>query len=141
MKKLVIICAISAVSIGLTTAAQAQPGPEPFVTISVTPSELDLGSASQYGQQTFNSTLRVHITANCPHSIDASIGALANPNIGLIPKERTNVEMLPPLSSPSGTPPGGVDVDLNLRFTIDIESSDPAGKYTGTLVLTVTGGP
>jgi hypothetical protein len=113
---------------------------EPFVGISV-PTTIDLGSINQFGQQTFNSVVKAHIIANCPHHIEASIGAFANSAGDLIPKERTKVEMVPPLSSPIGTPVGGVDVNINLMFTIDIQSSDPAGKYTGTLVLTVTAGP
>ena len=113
---------------------------EPFVSISV-PTKIDLGTVTPYGQQIFNSTITVHIIANCPHHIEASIEAFSNPEGGLIPKERTKVEMVPPLSSPKGTPIGGVDVNINLMFTIDIESGDPAGKYTGTLVLTVTAGP
>ena len=117
---------------------QAQP-PEPFASISV-PDGIDLGNVANYGQQTFNSTLKAHITANCPHHITASVGAFTNPNGGLIPIGRTNVEMTPPLSSPIGTPPEGVDADINLKFTIDIESSDLAGEYTGSLVLTVMAG-
>ncbi len=122
--------------LGRGTTLQA----EPFASISV-PDKIDLGSASQYGQQTFNSTIKVHITANCPHRIIASIGgAFASPAGGFIPKERTNVEMVPPLVS-SGTPPEGVDVDINLKFTIDIKSSDSAGEYTGTLVITIMAEP
>lgn len=118
----------------------AQPYPlEPFASISV-PDGINLSNISKYGQQTFNSTIKAHIIANCPHHIAASIGAFTNPKGGLIPKEKTKVEMVPPLSSPRGTPLDGVDVDINLRFTIDIESSNPAGEYTGSLVLTVIAG-
>jgi len=126
--------------LGAEATLYAQPYPlEPFASISV-PDGINLGNISKYGLQTFNSTIRAYITTNCPHHITASIGALANPKGGLIPMERTKVEMTPPLSLPRGTPIGGVDVDLNLRFTIDIESSDPAGEYTGSLVLTVMAG-
>ncbi len=118
---------------------QAQP-PEPFVSISV-PSKIDLGTVTPYGQQIFNSTIKVHITANCFHHIEASIGAFTNSAGDLIPTERTNVEMVPPPSVLPPTPlPEGIDVDINLKFTIDIESNDPAGEYTGTVVLTVTAG-
>jgi hypothetical protein len=125
---------------GFQVTLYAEPYPlESFASISV-PDGINLGNISEYGQQTFNSTIKAHITANCPHHIGASIGAFANPKGGLIPKEKTSVEMTPPLSSPRGTPPQGVDVDINLKFTIDIESSDLAGEYTGSLVLTVMAG-
>jgi hypothetical protein len=46
---------------------------EPFASISV-PDGINLGNIGQYGQQTFNSVIKAHITANCPHRIEASIG-------------------------------------------------------------------
>ncbi len=89
---------------GAEATLYAQPYPlEPFASISV-PDGINLGNISKYGQQTFNSTIRVHIAANCPHHIDASIGAFVNPHGDLITKDRTKVEMAPPLSSPRGTP-------------------------------------
>jgi hypothetical protein len=119
-------------------ALQAQ---EPFASISV-PDRIDLGNVTQYGQQTFNSTIKVHIIANCPNRIVTSIGgAFASPAGGFIPKERIAVETVPPLVSPTGTPPEGVDVDINLKFTIDIKSSDSAGEYTSTLVITIMAEP
>lgn len=126
---------------GARAALCAQPYPlQQFVDISV-PTQIDLGSVTPSGQQTFNSTVKAHIAANCPYHIDASIGAFTNSAGNLIPVERTKVEVVPPSSWLKGTPIGGIDVNIKLKFTIDIEFSDPAGKYTGSVVLTITPGP
>jgi hypothetical protein len=126
---------------GAGTALYSQPYPlQPSVSISV-PSSIDLGSVTPLGQQIINSAVKAHIAANCPYHITASIGAFTNSAGNIIPAERTKVEMMSQSSWVKGTPIGGIDVVMNLKFTIDVAFSDPAGKYTGTVILTVMAGP
>lgn len=101
---------------------------------------LNLGNVSNYGTQTFNSTLKIHVIANCAHHILASVSQFSSSTGGLIPVDRTHVDM-PVMYSPTPTPPDGWDVNLNLTFTINVETSDKAGQYTGSLILTIVADP
>jgi hypothetical protein len=147
MKKLVIICAISAALIGLITVAQAQPGPEPCVSVSVTQSELDLGSVPHPGTYDSPATLTLQVAANCPlGAVMAFATPLQHSAGNSIPPGRISIKSPVtggfvsmagpvPISQPT-TGPGAYNI--NVQFQVEILMTDPAGAYNGTITFTIT---
>lgn len=143
-----LLLSICIVCAGLVGSAQAvppvQPYPiEPFVSISiVSPSELNLGSIPQPGGYNLPAALTLHVAANCPHHVEV---ALTRPFThdgggGSISFDRSSVKMLHPVSSPVGTPPEGLDVDVELNFSVETTFADLAGSYTGAITFTIQPG-
>lgn len=153
MKKLLVICAMALVWFGLAAAAPAMPLHEPFVTVSVKPGTIDLGAVSHLGTHSLPAKLTAHIVANCPHHVEASFEPFRQEGGGgLVPPEHTSIQIngvdvpaagrgVPIASSTRPTPVGGVDVPVNLNFSVLNVLQCPPGTYRGTLSLTVMAGP
>lgn len=145
MKRLLMICAMAAACFGLAGIAHGfapvQPYPiEPFVSISiVSPDKIDLGSIPQPDSYSLPAALTVHVAANCPHHVEVAFSKpfTHNGTGGTIPFDRSSVEMPTPISSGRGTPPEGLDVDVELMFNLKTTFADLAGSYTGAITFTI----
>ena len=140
MKKVIIACAILAACFGLTGMVQAARPQvvfvEPFVGISVTPDKINLGTVSPAGFKNVPAKLEAHVIANCPHQVKA-----IRPEHTAVEINGINVPVagsgVPIVSSVNPTPPGGVDVPVNIKFSARGLLLYPAGPYRGCIVLTI----
>ena len=145
-----ILCGLVAVAAAAVLAgtAHAIPKVERYVSVTVTPATLDLGSVPQPGTYDSASELKVHVTANCVHGgVMASVTALARTGGGSIGPERiflklpagNYVPMTNPVAVTGPMNPGVFDVILKFRVETTLE--DVPGEYTGTLTITCAGAP
>jgi len=148
MKKLVITLTMAAVLVGGSGIAQAGhpvlPAGKPFVSLSVTPDKLDLGTIPYGDIYDPPAVLTVKVRSNCRHGrILVSSTNLKN-DVGVsIPPKRIFIKApatggFVPMTKPvaiSKTMKGSHDIELNFRVQSD--SQDLAGKYTGTLIFTI----
>jgi hypothetical protein len=157
MKKIIIACAILVACFGLTGMVQAMrpavpPGinfDEPFISISVKPDKINLGMVSPVSFKNVPAKLEAHVIANCPHQVKATFEPFRREDSGVtIRPEHTAVEInginvpvagsgVPIVSSVNPTPPGGVDVPVNVKFSARGLLLYPAGPYRGCIVLTI----
>jgi len=124
--------------------ASAQSTVQKFVSVMVTPLELDLGSLPGTPEHDAPGTLQVRLAANCLNAgVTVSLSPLTGPGGVQIDPSRILVKRqgqstFRPLSTPvnvtdSMTP--GI-VNFELQFRILSQGMDPAGEYTGTLTIT-----
>jgi len=154
MKK---VCVIAMVCFGITGIVQAvrpalppkMVSAVPFVGISITPDNLDLGMVSPFGYNNLPAKLEARIVANCPHKVEASFVPFKGSkyNVTINPKH-TAVEIngvkirvagsgVTIISSARPTPPEGVGVPVDIKFMTRGLMLYPAGQYKGSLVLTI----
>lgn len=139
--------AAAAVLTAVSESAQALPRIERYVSVSVSPQQLDLGSVRQPGTYDSLAILTVHLAANCNHGgVVISTTQFESAQGGAIPQNRILIrlpgtEQFVPMTNPVQlTPPGGPVVDeFEICFRIQTEVTDPAGAYTGTFQLSVAG--
>ena len=146
-KRLVITWTLIAVLFGLAANAEAvqTKTDKPFVHVSATPDEVDLGTAL-FLKNTYDvpGALTVNVEANCMHGpIMISATKLKNPQGGTILPESIFVkssatEGFVPMAKPvaiSKPEIGSHKIVLDLR--VETNSLRPAGEYSGKLVLTI----
>lgn len=143
MKAPVILSLVVLVTLQVSLSLGGSPLPsgQPYVSMSVTPGELYLGSIPRPGSYDLPATLTLHITANCPYHVEVSLEPFIRAGGGSIPLNRTSVQMVTPISSPVGTPIGGEDVDVELKFSLETTFAAVPGTYTGTVTFTIMEGP
>jgi hypothetical protein len=146
MKRLVIIIwVLAAWLFGLVGITGAEQIDKPFINISATPEQLDLGTAT-FLMNTYDvpAALTVKVDANCMHGpIMISATKLKRREGGSISPERIYVKSpatggFVSMSRPvaiSKTATGSQKIVLDLRVETDVLY--PAGQYNGTLVLTM----
>ncbi len=149
MKKLVMIWAMAIVLFGWAGVAQTgrpvkQSADAPFLNISTSPDELNLGTVLFPGIHDSDAELTVHVESNCLHgSILVSTTGLKRAAGGFVPPKRISIEapvtggfvtMARPvvISNPE---PGSHNIALNFR--VETGFQDHQGKYTGHLTFTV----
>jgi len=146
---LVAVSAVAALALCAGTA-HAIPKVERYISVTVTPATLDLGSVPQPGLYDSASELKVHVTANCVHGgIAASVTALERAGGGgsigpervfvRLPATGVYVPMTNPVVVTGPMNPGVFDVVL--MFRVETTWADNAGEYTGTLTITCAGAP
>jgi len=145
MKRLVIIWALTAVLFGLAGITEATQTDKPFVHVSATPDEVDLGTASFFRDiYDVPAALTVNVEANCMHGpIMISATKLKHRQGGSISPESIFVKTsatdgFVPMARPvaiSKSTMGSHKIVLDLR--VETNSLRPAGEYSGTLVLTI----
>ena len=145
MKRRLITWAI--VLFGLAGIAQAVRPANPFVSITVKPSQLDLGTIPLVGTQDSSAVLRVKVDANCMHGpVTLSATAFEHPGGGSIsPKhiyvkssamdEFETMEKPVAISKPEDGPH---DIVLKFRLHNIYDRLEPTGRYKGTFTFTVT---
>ena len=145
MKRLVITWVLAAVLFGLSGIAGVAQADMPFVHISATPDEIDLGTTSFFENiYDIPSALTVKVEANCMHGpimISATKlkhrqGGSISPDSIFVKTSATDgfVPMARPVAISKSTI-GSHDIVLDLR--VETKSMRPAGEYTGTLMLTI----
>ena len=145
MKRLVITWVLAVGLFGLAGIAGAEQIGRPFVNISATPDTLDLGTASIFEEfYDVPAALTVKVDSNCLHGpITISVTKLKRRRGGSISPERIFVKtpatggfvtMARPVAISKPTI-GSHEIVLDLR--VQAQFLDPAGEYTGTLILTI----
>jgi hypothetical protein len=146
-------CAIVAVCLAMTDIASAAYPSQPFVSMTVTRDPLDLGDVVGPGMHQVRSRATAHVVANCPYHIEASFEGLRNGPGGKVisPQHLTVAVNGKEMSVGTGritiaqssrpTASAGEDVPVDLQVGFLGLPAYPAGRYYGTLVLTVMVGP
>lgn len=146
-------CAIVAVFLVVADVASAQPGAPPFVSVTVTREPLDLGDVAGPGLHRVRSRLTAHVVANCPYHIEASFTGLRHGTGGrMIAPQHLSVAIngkevpfgtgrVTIAQSSAPTSSAGEDVPVELQVGFLGLPTYPAGRYLGSLVLTVMAGP
>lgn len=145
MKRLIITLVLVGL-FGMATAVETAAGDEPFLHVSATPDRLDLGTANIF-KDTYDvpAALTVKIDSNCMHGpimISATKlkhrrGYSISPDRIFVKTSATNGFV--PIARPvaiSKPEVGSHKVVLDLR--VETKTLDPAGEYTGTIMLTIT---
>jgi hypothetical protein len=145
MKRLVITWVLAATLFGLTGVAVAvRPADRPFINISTTPAELDLGTSPYPGIYDIPAALTVVVESNCVHGpimISATklrhrFGGSISPERILVKARTTGgfVAMARPVAI---SKPTAGSHRIVLDFRVQTEPRDYAGKYAGTITVTV----
>lgn len=127
---------------------------KPFVTFKVSSDQvLDLGLVWGPGVQEVGAMVTGRVVANCPYHIEASFRGLQHVKgrAAIGPKDLSvaiNGQAVPVgtgrvaiAHSSQPTPAAGVDVPIDMQVAVKGLASYPAGRYSGTLVITVMAGP
>ncbi len=146
MKKIVVALVMVVALFWSGGVVQAIGPKTPFISVSITPDILDFGTLP-FLTQTYDppATLKVKVTSNCLHGpIVASMKGLKHQNGMTItpdsiyikgPATEGFVSMARPVAI-SKTTIGSHDILLNFRVKNN-KFYGTAGKYTGTIVLTI----
>ena len=144
MKRRLITCVI--VMIGLVGIAQAVNPTDPFISITTTPSELELGTLPVVGTQDSSAELKVLVEANCIHGpITISATAFEGPNSRSISPKHIHVKseatdgfvtMEKPVAI-SKPAEGTHEIVLKFRLQSIDGKLEPAGRYKGTFTFTI----
>jgi len=107
---------------------------------------MNLGYIWASGSYQTGAEVKIHVTANCPYQIEASLRNLKNKERGGRCCRRTRSWRSTANNTVGGsegdpvwepTPPSGVDVPIGLQVGVKNLIQCPAGQYQGTLVITV----
>jgi hypothetical protein len=141
MKRIIITWALTVGLFGLAAITEAD---EPFVNISTTPDEVDLGTVPLTNIYDVPGALTVNVESNCVHGpIMISSTKLKRRQGGSISPERifvkspaTNgfIAMARPVTISKPTIGSHTIV---LDFRVEADFLYPAGEYSGTLMLTM----
>ncbi len=146
-------CAIVTVCLAMVDVAGAVYPSQPFVSVTVTRDALDLGEVVGPGMHQVKSRAIARVVANCPYHIEASFGGLRHgPRGKVISPQHLSVAVngkeipvgtgqVTIAQSNRPTSSAGEDVPVDLQVGFLGSSAYPAGRYYGTLVLTVMVGP
>jgi hypothetical protein len=146
------ICTVLAACLAVTGTASAIDPLLPFVKISVPQTPLRLGEVWGPDLNQVAGRVTARVVANCPYHLEASFQGLRHEKgrVAIAPKDmRVAINgrelavgsgRVPIATSQTPTPYGGVDVPIELQVGIRGLASYPAGRYGGTLVITVTAG-
>ncbi|MBN2182153.1 MAG: hypothetical protein JW715_09585 [Sedimentisphaerales bacterium] len=141
MKKYLITSVITIMLFGANGLVHAE---EPYVRITTTPSSFGLGTFAFWEDGVSEKTLTIKVESNCVHGpIVASITPLKGLGRGFISPDRISVKtpttegfvsMARPVAI-SETTNGSHEIPMNFKIKPTI--MDNAGRYSGTLVLTL----
>jgi len=145
MKRLVITWSLAAILFGLAGVAGAEKIDMPFVNISTSPDELDLGTTMLFADfYDVPAALTVNVDSNCMHGpimistteLKSRQGESISPERIFVKTPATNgfVTMAKPVAI-SKPMEGPHKIVLNLR--VQSNFIKPAGEYTGTITLTI----
>jgi hypothetical protein len=119
----------------------------PFIKVTMPRQPLNLGYVGSGGSFQAGAQVNVHVLANCPYQIQASLRELkhgsanvpvaANHLLVAINGKRTTLGAKVPIAQTRlPTSISGVDIPLQLQVGVDSVMNYRAGRYTGTLVIT-----
>ena len=138
-------CLLAVASIGLATVAKAvQTDKKPFVHVSSSTYDLDLGTAATPGLYTVNKVLKLKIESNCLHGpIRVSSSEFKRNLGGSIPPDRIFVRSkatwgFVPMDRPVAVSrPQSGSHDIILDMQVETGFNDIAGQYRGTITVTI----
>ncbi len=124
----------------------------PFVKVTIPKEPLQLGDIWSGGAFQAGAQVNVHVVANCPYQVDASFRDLklgtsnqvVSPEqlmVAINGKRTTLGGRVPIVSSRQPTPLDGVDIPVELQVGVNDFMKSRAGRYNGTLVITVMAVP
>ena len=151
MRFLAKTCVVLAVCLLATQRAKAIDWSEPFVAITVPRTPLYLGEVYESSLKDSVARVNAHVVANCPYHILASFDGLRHEvhNVQIAPKDLAvsiNGKQVPvgaervPIVSQGPTPHNGVDVPIEFQVGVRTIQCYPAGRYSGTVTITITAG-
>jgi hypothetical protein len=126
---------------------------KPFVAVKVPEVPLHLGDTYGPDLKRLEGQVVARVTANCPYHLLASFAGLRHQEgkATIAPKDMAvtingkavavGKDRVPIVSSGSPTPRGGINVPIELQVAVKGLGHYPAGRYGGTLVLTIMAGP
>ncbi len=120
----------------------------PFVHVTVPKGPLQLGDVMSGQAFQAGAEVKVHVLANCPYQLEASLRDLRRGagNESLPPKQvmvaingkQTSLGgRVPVVQSGLPTPSSGVDIPVQVQVGVKSVMNCRAGRYNGTLVITV----
>ena len=124
----------------------------PFVKVTVPEGPLRLGDIWSGGAFQAGAEVKVHVLANCPYQLEASFRDLRHggSNEPLSPKQvivaingkQTSLgAKVPVVLSGLPTPANGREIPVQLQVGVNNMMNCRAGRYDGTLVITVMAVP
>lgn len=123
--------------------------PRAYIEVTVSPTQLDLGSVAEPGVFDSASELKVHVATNVAiGGVFVSVTPLLREGGGTIepgsvfvrvPATQQYVSLGTPVIV--GGPWGPALYDIPLRFRVQTTLAQPPGQYTGTLVITCIPAP
>lgn len=145
--------AMVAACLAVTGIASAVHPPRPFVSLSIPSKPLDLGEVYGPGSKQLTAKVTARVVSNCSYRVEASFQGLkhergkvalsaANMSVAIngreVPVGNRRVLVATSQKPALGK---GVDVPIELRVGMKGSAFYPAGRYGGTLMITVMAGP
>lgn len=137
-------------AVGNTPPPPVSPMP-PFVKVTMPKEPLQLGDVWSGGAFQAGARVKVHLVANCPYQVEASFRDLKHgagdqplsPNhlLVAINGKRTMLGGRVPVALSRRPALNGVDIPVELQVGVDSIMNCRAGRYNGTLVITVMAVP
>lgn len=127
--------------------------PKPFVAVKVPEVPMHLGDVYGPGLKQLEGEVVAHVVANCPYHLSASFeglrheegkGAIAPKDMAVTINGKAapvGKARVPIVTNGRPTGRGGTDVPIQLQVAVKGLATYPAGRYGGTLVLTIMAGP
>jgi hypothetical protein len=124
----------------------------PFVRVTAPKEPVQLGDVWSGGAFQAGALVKVHVLANCPYQVEASFrdlrrGAgneLVSPKqviVAINGKQTSLGGKVPVVLSGQPTSPSGTDIPVQLQVGVKNMMDCRAGRYNGTLVITVMAVP
>jgi len=145
--KRIVVALVTVVALFLSGGAvQAKGSDKPFVSLSVTPDVLDLGTLPFFTNiYEPPATLTVKVASNCYHGpIVVSMTGLKHNKIGgTITPDRILINgpatggFVPMAKPVAVSKPTTGPHEILLEFKVENKFKDIAGKYTGTIIFTI----
>jgi len=150
---IVTVWLVAGSAVGSTPPPPPPVGPmPPFVKVTIPKEPLQLGDLWSGGAFQAGAQVNVHVLANCPYQVDASFRDLRfgtsdqvmSPTqlmVAINGKRTTLGGRVPVVLSRQPTPLEGVDIPVELQVGVNDFMKSRAGRYNGTLVITVMAVP
>jgi hypothetical protein len=144
---IVVVWLVTGNAMGATPPPPMLPVP-PFVKVTVPKEPLQLGDIWSGGAFQAGAQVDVHLVANCPYQVEASLRDLKygagsqslSPKqvvVAINGKQTSLGGRVPVAVSQPPTPVDGVNVPVQLQVGVNDIMNCRAGRYNGTLVITV----
>lgn len=140
MKKILVYWIIGIVLLGSFGIVRAE---QPFVSVSATPEKFDLGTVL-FVDEELPEVFKVKIESNCLHgSVVASVTPFKNRYGGTILPDRISIQtpttgdFVPMIKPVVISEPAIGNHDVLVKFKVQLDFKDAAGKYSGNIVFTV----
>ncbi len=145
--------AMVAVCLTATGIASAIIRPRPFVSLTIPSKALDLGEVHGPGSKQLMARVTARVVSNCPYRVEASFrglkhergqAALSGSDMSVaingreVPQGNRRVLVATSQKPALGK---GVNVPIELKVGMKGSASYPAGRYGGTLLITVMAAP